>query len=99
MNSIRMSLHIDLNARVGIHTGPVVAGVLGTHKFIYDVWGDTVNTASRMETSGVAGQVHVSTETRLILGDAYSFEPRGPLAIKGKGMMDTYFLLGARGKI
>jgi adenylate cyclase len=98
MNSIRMSLHIDLKARVGIHTGPVVAGVLGTHKFIYDVWGDTVNTASRMETFGLAGQVHVSTETRLILGDAYSFEPRGPLDIKGKGMMDTYFLLGARGK-
>ena len=95
MNSLRTSLQIDLQARVGIHTGPVVAGVIGTHKFIYDVWGDTVNTASRMETFGAPGQVHVSAQTRHILGSAYAFEPRGPLDIKGKGMMDTYFLRGS----
>ena len=96
VNAVRSAMRIDLNVRIGIHTGPVVAGVIGTHKFIYDVWGDTVNTASRMESFGAPGQVHVSTDTRLILGEAYSFQPRGPLDIKGKGVMDTYFLLGSR---
>jgi class 3 adenylate cyclase/CheY-like chemotaxis protein len=96
MNMSRGSLQIDLQARIGIHTGPVVAGVIGTHKFIYDVWGDTVNTASRMETFGAPGQIHVSAETRHTLGSGYAFEPRGPLDIKGKGVMDTYFLLGTR---
>jgi adenylate cyclase len=96
VNSVRSAMRIELNVRIGINTGPVVAGVIGTHKFIYDVWGDTVNTASRMESFGAPGQVHVSTVTRLILGEAYSFQPRGPLDIKGKGVMDTYFLLGPR---
>jgi len=89
----RASLNIDLRARIGVHTGPVVAGVIGAHKFIYDVWGDTVNTASRMETFGAPGRVHISAETRRVLGDAYLFESRGPLEIKGKGVMETYFLL------
>ena len=71
----------------------MVAGVIGAHKFIYDVWGDTVNTASRMETFGAPGRVHISAETRRVLGDAYLFESRGPLEIKGKGVMETYFLL------
>lgn len=83
-----------LAARMGLHTGPVVAGVIGTRKFAYDVWGDTVNTASRMESSGVPGRIHVSAAARHALGDAYLFEPRGPVAIKGKGLMETYFLLG-----
>jgi adenylate cyclase len=96
VQGLRDSLRIDLEARIGIHTGPVVAGVIGGHKFIYDVWGDTVNTASRMETFGVTGCIHVSGETRRVLGEAFSFEPRGQLEIKGKGVMDTYFLLGAR---
>jgi adenylate cyclase len=98
VDATRVALGIDLNVRIGINTGPVIAGVIGTHKFIYDVWGDTVNTASRMESSGAPGQIHVSADTRLILGDGYSFEPRGPLDIKGKGVMDTYFLLGSRTK-
>jgi adenylate cyclase len=96
MKSARASLQIDLEARIGIHTGPVVAGVIGTHKFIYDVWGDTVNTASRMETFGAPGQVHVSGQTRRILGSAYSFQSRAPIDIKGKGLMETYFLLRSR---
>ena len=98
VQGLRGSMRIDLEARIGIHTGPVVAGVIGSHKFIYDVWGDTVNTASRMETFGVTGCIHVSGATRRVLGDAFSFEPRGQLEIKGKGVMDTYFLLGARDK-
>ncbi len=87
-------LDIDLKVRIGIHVGPVVAGVIGTHKFIYDVWGDTVNTASRMESFGAPGRIHVSGETYGVLRHDFEFEPRGPLEIKGKGAMETYFLLG-----
>jgi adenylate cyclase len=79
--------------RIGIHTGgPMVAGVLGTHKIAYDVWGDTVNTAKRMETYGLPGRVHISAETRQALGNAFRFEPRGRLDVKSKGPMETYFL-------
>jgi class 3 adenylate cyclase len=78
--------------RIGMHSGELVAGVIGTHKFVYDVWGDTVNTAKRMESYGAPGQVHVSAATRLALGDAFRFEPRGSLDIKGKGLVETYFL-------
>ncbi len=98
VDATRIAMGIDLNVRIGINTGPVIAGVIGTHKFIYDVWGDTVNTASRMESSGAPGQIHVSADTRSILGEDYSFEPRGSLDIKGKGVMETYFLLGSRTK-
>jgi adenylate cyclase len=83
----------QLQLRIGIHTGgPMVAGVLGTHKIAYDVWGDTVNTAKRMESYGLPGQVHVSAATRQALGEAFRFEPRGALEVKGKGLMETYFL-------
>jgi len=82
-----------LQLRIGIHSGgPIVAGVLGTHKIAYDVWGDAVNTAKRMETYGLPGRVHVSAATRRLLGDAFRFEPRGLLDVKGKGSMETYFL-------
>jgi adenylate cyclase len=70
----------------------LIAGVLGTHKFVYDVWGDTVNTAKRMESYGLPGHVHVSAATRQALGDAFRFDPRGALEVKGKGSMETYFL-------
>jgi class 3 adenylate cyclase len=89
----RLSLDIDLRVRIGIHTGPVVAGVIGAHKFIYDVWGDTVNTASRMETFGAPDRIHLSAETQRVLVGRFAFEPRGTLEIKGKGAMQTYFLL------
>jgi adenylate cyclase len=82
-----------LQLRIGVHTGgPIVAGVLGTHKIAYDVWGDTVNTAKRMESYGLPGQIHVSAATRRLLGDAFRFEPRGLLDVKGKGSMETYFV-------
>lgn len=83
---------VELDVRVGIHTGPVTAGVIGLHKFSYDLWGDTVNTASRMESHGRPGQVHVSEAVYAGLGNIFRFEARGKIAIKGKGEMATYFL-------
>jgi adenylate cyclase len=85
-----------LNLRIGISSGPVVAGVIGNRRFIYDLWGDTVNVASRMESQGVPGQIQVTEETRALLTTRYRFERRGRLQVKGRGEMVTYFLLGRR---
>ena len=81
-----------LGLRIGIDTGPVVAGVIGRRKFIYDLWGDTVNTASRMESHGVPGQIQVTERVVTALRDDYVLEPRGSIEIKGKGPMPTWFL-------
>ena len=80
--------------RIGIHTGPVVAGVIGSRKFSYDLWGDTVNIASRMESCGVSGGIQVTASTYERLRDQYLFEPRGMISVKGKGEMMTYWLKG-----
>lgn len=80
--------------RIGINTGQVVAGVIGIKKFIYDLWGDTVNVASRMESQGVPGCIQVTAETYLRLKDKFIFEERGAIAVKGKGEMTTYWLKG-----
>lgn len=82
--------------RIGIHVGPAVAGVIGLKKFIYDVWGDTVNTASRMESTGVPGRIQVTPETYERLRGEFDFESRGPVDVKGKGIIETWLLLGRR---
>ena len=84
----------DIEIRVGIHTGPAVAGVIGVKKFVYDIWGDTVNTASRMESHGIVGEIQVSESTYILLQDRYIFKERGLVDIKGKGKMRTYLLQG-----
>jgi class 3 adenylate cyclase len=83
-----------IHVRIGIHTGTVVAGVIGTKKFVYDLWGDTVNTASRMESHGEAGKIHCTDEVYQRLHTKFLFEQRDAIEIKGKGMMKTWFLVG-----
>jgi adenylate cyclase len=82
-----------LRIRIGIHAGPVVAGVIGHHKFIYDVWGDTVNIASRLEANSLPDRIQVSEAMRRLLASRYSFEPRGPINLKGRGCIDAFLLV------
>ncbi len=84
-----------LEMRIGIHSGPVVAGIIGTHKFAYDLWGDTVNITSRMQSAGIAGQIQATpTMHDLLTGHGYTFEARGTINVKGKGEMHTWLLTG-----
>ena len=85
-----------LQVRIGIHTGSVVSGIIGTHKFIFDVWGDTVNTASRMESHGTPNEINVSAATYLRLRDKFIFQPCGVIDLTGKGPMEAFFLRGRR---
>lgn len=80
------------DVRIGMHCGPLIAGVVGLHKFAYDVWGDTVNMASRLESAGAAGRINISPEFRAHLPPEAVCIPRGPIAVKGKGEVEMFFL-------
>jgi adenylate cyclase len=86
----------EVSIRIGIASGPVVAGVVGVKKFFYDVWGDAVNVASRMESTGVPGRIQVSPETYDYVKDQFEFESRGPIDVKGKGKLTTWLLTGPK---
>jgi adenylate cyclase len=87
---------LGLQLRIGINSGPVVAGVIGRKRFLYDLWGDAVNVASRMESSGTPGRIQITEPTHELLRHEFDCERRGPVAIKGKGDMETWFLRGIR---
>jgi class 3 adenylate cyclase len=93
---VNKTYHYALSIRIGIHTGPVIAGVIGKRKFIYDLWGDTVNTASRMEAYSIPDHIQVTEVTYQCLNHAYVFQERGTIEVKGKGEMTTYFLIEKR---
>jgi class 3 adenylate cyclase len=94
--ALDMRAQSKLPIRIGIDTGPVVAGVIGESKFIYDLWGDAVTTASRMESHGVPGEIQVTEAVHDRLAGGYDFTPRGEIEIKGRGRMRTWLLGGRR---
>ena len=90
--STRMEHHVSMKLRVGINSGPVVAGVIGKSKYIYDLWGDTVNLASRMESGGMPDSIQVTRPVYEKLKDEFVFEPRGTIEVKGKGSVEAWLL-------
>jgi adenylate cyclase len=96
MRSVDEIRHLGLELRVGINSGPVVAGVIGRKRFLYDLWGDAVNTASRMESHGTSGRIQITRATKELLDDEFVCEPRGTIPVKGKGEMEAWYLAGRR---
>jgi adenylate cyclase len=96
MRSVDEVGHLGLELRVGINSGPVVAGVIGRKRFLYDLWGDAVNTASRMESHGTPGRIQITRATKDLLDEQFLCEPRGTIAVKGKGEMEAWYLVGRR---
>ncbi len=96
MRSVDEIGHLGLELRVGINSGPVVAGVIGQKRFLYDLWGDAVNTASRMESHGTSGRIQITRATKDLLEDEFVCEPRGTIPVKGKGEMEAWYLVGRR---
>jgi adenylate cyclase len=98
MSSVDEVGHLGLELRIGINSGPVVAGVIGRKRFLYDLWGDAVNTASRMESHGTSGRIQITRATKELLEDEFVCEPRGTIAVKGKREMEAWYLVGRRAK-
>ncbi len=92
VKSKRLEGKPDMNMRIGIHTGPVIAGIVGLKKFAYDIWGDTVNVASRMETAGEPGKINISGQTYQLIKDKFKCSPRGKIEVKNKGLVEMYFV-------
>jgi adenylate cyclase len=96
MRSLDEVGHLGLELRVGINSGPVVAGVIGRKRFLYDLWGDAVNTASRMESHGTSGRIQITGATKELLADEFICEHRGTIPVKGKGEIEAWYLVGLR---
>jgi class 3 adenylate cyclase len=86
----------DLRLRVGVNSGPVIGGVIGHRKFAFDIWGETVNIASRLESQGIPGRVHISAATWRLVHEQFDAEPRGPIHLRGQGPLETFTVLRRR---